>query len=631
MPRENSFSDSDGRSLTPDLPEAMDEFDEPNRKQRHNALPSPVLVSPTYSTRSPIAQGENGAPRVLVQSSTSQQANSPVNRPPGLLNGGWSHLTPKERFRMAARRVMAIKRSATLMSRKGQAGAEPGVDPRRASADLLYSHIHQECIVEIFDYSSLRSNAVRMTNTEFIEFMSNETVSMTEPWVKVRWINIAGMSWDVIKAVSIRYGIHPLALEDVFQTRGQTRSKVDYYTKHLFLRVLCHELEAREKSDLDYLAGKTRSASPEPMVPEYSSLDDEKPHAYEDENPFNTPPHHPVTRKRPLLPTSRKDLHLMFNRTGPALPSLIKTEKEAKKQRQRRLEEKASLEAIKRGEGVKVKVSPVFIFLFRDGTVISMQTTPNLSFTAPISHRLRQSDTVLRTSADPSLLVHSLLDLIVDKALDVVDEYHNIINKCERDIMLKPQIKHVRQLHILSGDLILHKRTLEPIKTLVYGLRRYDVDRCAALIDTSDTTNALKVVGFMSHKSKIYLADVFDHMDYILSSLNMYAGISENLINYTFNLASHEMNEVMRRLTLATIIFLPLTLLTGYFGMNFEAMWSVKNHSDLFFWEIAIPLMIVLVPIFIWPDLRRLGHYVKKRAVAQSTLRVHRSRHIKND
>lgn len=61
-------------------------------------------------------------------------------------------------------------------------------------------------------------------------------------------------------------------------------------------------------------------------------------------------------------------------------------------------------------------------------------------------------------------------------------------------------------MHILSGDLILHKRTLEPVKTLVYGLRRYDDDKCRALIDFSDPANKdVKVVGFMSHNSKIYL------------------------------------------------------------------------------------------------------------------------------
>lgn len=41
----------------------------------------------------------------------------------------------------------------------------------------------------------------------------------------------------------------------------------------------------------------------------------------------------------------------------------------------------------------------------------------------------------------------------------------------------------------------------------------------------------------MSHKSKIYLADVHDHMEHVMSSLDMYAAMSENLINYTFNVS----------------------------------------------------------------------------------------------
>lgn len=91
-------------------------------------------------------------------------------------------------------------------------------------------------------------------------------------------------------------------------------------------------------------------------------------------------------------------------------------------------------------------------------------------------------------------------------------------------------------MHILSGDLTLHKRTLEPIKTLIYGLRRYDVDRCAALVSSAGGDDR-KVEGFMTHKSKIYLADVHDHIDYIIGSLDMFSGISENLINYTFNVS----------------------------------------------------------------------------------------------
>jgi hypothetical protein len=61
------------------------------------------------------------------------------------------------------------------------------------------------------------------------------------------------------------------------------------------------------------------------------------------------------------------------------------------------------------------------------------------------------------------------------------------------------------QVHILSGDLILHKRTMEPIKQLVYGLRRYDLARATALAD--DNPN-VEIKGFMSHKAKVYLVRV---------------------------------------------------------------------------------------------------------------------------
>jgi len=281
-----------------------------------------------------------------------------------------------------------------------------------------------------------------------------------------------------------------------------------------------------------------------------------------------------------------------------------------------------TLEALKQGERVNVRVFPLFVFLFRDGTVISISPTSDLNFTAPITQRLRQADTGLRMSADPSLLVHALLDVVVDSVLEVIDEYHTKINKFERLILLKPGVRTVRDLHILSGDLILHKRTLEPIKTLIYSLRRYDLDRCAALVDTSIPANAnVQVAGYMSHKSKIYLADVYDHTVYILTSLDMFSGIAENLISYTFNVASYEMNQVMRRLTVITVIFLPLTLLTGYFGMNFDPMWSVQQNSDVLFWKITIPVMAVLIPLATLPDIKRLLHYAEKKMTAKTAVR----------
>jgi hypothetical protein len=84
---------------------------------------------------------------------------------------------------------------------------------------------------------------------------------------------------------------------------------------------------------------------------------------------------------------------------------------------------------------------------------------------------------------------------VVDEAVKITDKYHRRILKMERDILLKPKMRTVRDcmssllffflcysraplaVHIASGDLTLHKRTMGPISQLVYGLRRYDSDR----------------------------------------------------------------------------------------------------------------------------------------------------------
>ncbi|KAH8119713.1 hypothetical protein DFH11DRAFT_1753526 [Phellopilus nigrolimitatus] len=645
MTRENSFSDSDGRSLTPDLE------DEPDHAFIGPASPtaSPAAVVDTPTSATPAFQyppasidraGPNGlappsglppsqSPSVLFKEPSASGLTQTQSAPAAVPAGARPGLAGAERFRASVRKVIHMHRGSSALARGG-AGAEPGIDPRRASAFDHYGHLRERCTVELVDYSAVRASFGRMENKGLCELMADAKASAREPWAKVRWINVGGVSWDVVSALALKYDIHPLALEDVMHQRGnQGRSKADYYIKHLFIRVVRHILGPSDDEGSPFepaappITRLQRSSSPDP----YDEADERRSGsgswgAGEPDEEKTLAGSKFSTKKR--VGSMRKAMSAMDIEQGRQELNRERTGTMGSlRSHRKRAMESMTIEELKRGERVNVQTMPFFIFLFRDGTVISINKTTDLGFTAPIMARLRQRDTGLRATADPALLVQSLLDLIVDQALEVVDEYQHKILKLEHDILIKPRMKTVRYLHILSGDLTLHKRTLEPIKTLVYGLRRYDVDRCAALVSSmgADASNT-KIEGFMSHKSKIYLADVHDHIDYIIGSLDMFSGISENLINYTFNMASYEMNEVMRRLTMATIIFLPLTLLTGYFGMNFEAMWSVMHHSDLLFWEIALPVMAVIIPLFMWPDFERMAHYCQKKWAAHKVRKV---------
>ncbi|KAF8273845.1 hypothetical protein EI94DRAFT_1563103 [Lactarius quietus] len=605
MPRENSLSDVDGESLTSDEEVGITEVPVRSRSPQRRASASPPrLHSDTLKSAG------------SIKSSTSRKTRRDATIPE-VATIPKQTLSPKDRFRASVRKVIAVNRTSAIF-RRGGLGAEPGVDPRRQSAFAAFGNIRQKCIIDIIDYSSIRCSTGRMTNGEFVEFLNSRDASAPEPWVKVRWINIGGISWDVISALALKYDMHPLSIEDLLHRRSHSRSKADYYPKHLFIRVLCHTLGSSTRASRESASSPAAWSSPAAItgLPRSSS-----PHHFDDDKlgivdgGVYEVGH--VNDPDPMDDEFEADRATLIDPEvgGRRASALVK---------RRRAAAELTLEELKKGDRVDVRIEPMCIFLFRDGTVISFQSKPNFHLTDSIVTRIRQRDTTLRTTADPSLLVESLLDLVVDGALEVVDEYHARLSLLEQKVLIKSKVPTVRSLHILSGDLILHKRTLEPIKALVFSLRRYDVDRTAACLDLSSTTEDQKVVGYMSHKAKIYLADVHDHIEYALTSLDMYTAMAENLINYTFNMASYEMNEVMRRLTLCTIVFLPLTLLTGYFGMNFENMWSIHHgHTDIVFWIIAIPVMAVVVPSFMWAEIVRIHHYIKKNMLARNVSKVH--------
>ncbi|KAJ6606613.1 magnesium transporter [Mycena vulgaris] len=495
--------------------------------------------------------------------------------------------------------------TAKLRRQHSGVGDEPGINPRGDNADQKYGHFSQKCAIQVTDYSNDYFALKTISNEEFRNLTRRgQLPTPTKPF---RWINIGGISWDVISALALRYDLHSLALEDVLHEQGHNQSKADYYRQHLFLRILCHSLPTEE----DRISGPD-------AVSEYP---DGRNHRG---SHWRRAEARPVFSAEWVPPCGQ--LNAYFS-TKPTYGPL-----------QARQQQIMRIAALTKGDRVIVKHEPMFIFLLREGTVISIRPTQNVEFTQPVAERMNQHDSVIRTSEDPAILVEALLDLIVDRILEVMDEYQDKINQLEQDILMKPGMSTVRSLHILSGDLIMHKRTLEPIKSMLYGLRRYDQDRCAALGFGNDvppnqrqynadrygpdaglgvgvgsiiTAGKWGSEGYMSHKSKVYLADVYDHMDFVLTSPG------HNLINYAFNMASYEMNQVMRRLTLATIIFLPLTLLTGYFGMNFDAMWSVHNNSDVLFWIIALPLMGTIIPMFLYPDIKKLIHYIQKVMTAR--------------
>lgn len=76
--------------------------------------------------------------------------------------------------------------------------------------------------------------------------------------------------------------------------------------------------------------------------------------------------------------------------------------------------------------------------------------------------------------------------------------------------------------------------------------------------------------------------------------------------------------DMLLRLTTATIFFLPMTFITGYFGMNIEDFPAIR-HNETYFWIIAIPVIFVTMVILMKDNIGRwFTKHVQRRGIKQS-------------
>ena len=101
--------------------------------------------------------------------------------------------------------------------------------------------------------------------------------------------------------------------------------------------------------------------------------------------------------------------------------------------------------------------------------------------------------------------------------------------------------------------------------------------------------------------------DVMEHIERVTQHARRLEQSAETVVQIHFNAQSNRTNDIMRTLTAVTAIFLPLNLITGFFGMNFEFL-PLIHHPSAFWWTFAFMLLVVVVVLTIFLRKRYIAH-----------------------
>jgi magnesium transporter len=199
-------------------------------------------------------------------------------------------------------------------------------------------------------------------------------------------------------------------------------------------------------------------------------------------------------------------------------------------------------------EQVAMIVGPNYVLSFQEthGDVLD-----------PIRVRVREGKGAIRT-AGSSYLAYAILDTIVDAYYPVIEQLSAELEQLETSVVDDPAAWMVRDLNLIKAKLVVMRRGVWPQQEALTRLLRGDTK-------------------LVPDDVRLYLRDTHDHCTQLVDVIDSQRELVTSLMNTYLSLVANKTNDVMRLLTVVSSIFIPLTFVVGWYGMNFSRM--PETHS----------------------------------------------------
>ena len=182
-------------------------------------------------------------------------------------------------------------------------------------------------------------------------------------------------------------------------------------------------------------------------------------------------------------------------------------------------------------------------------------------------------------------LVYALLDATVDQIFPVLDAVGDSIEAVEEELLDKPTRASLKKLYEAKRLLLHLRRAAWPHREIFNALIRDDT-------------------GLIGRETQIFLRDCYDHITQIIDIIESYRDLTAGLMDLYLSSLGFRTNEIMRVLTVVTVLFIPLTFFAGVYGMNFNTdhKWNMPElnwpFGYVYFWVICLCSVVGMLLFF---------------------------------
>ena len=210
--------------------------------------------------------------------------------------------------------------------------------------------------------------------------------------------------------------------------------------------------------------------------------------------------------------------------------------------------------------------------------VVSNHNSPLYSVEA-VGQLVEEEGRPMRRGAD--FMAYALIDALVDNVLPTIDRMGDIAEEIEEEVIRSPRQSTLDDILKIKRSILRLHRVMAPQREVLNRLSRGEFS-------------------IVSEQARIFYRDIYDHVVRIEDLNQTLRDRADNALSTHLSAVANRQNESMKILAMVATIFMPLTLLAGIYGMNFENMpelgWSWGYYAVLG----IIGTVIVTVMCWFW-------------------------------
>ncbi len=227
-----------------------------------------------------------------------------------------------------------------------------------------------------------------------------------------------------------------------------------------------------------------------------------------------------------------------------------------------------------REEGLKI--SEIDMFLGHN-SVVTVHYDDHRIFDY-LYHRAQRDERLLSRGAD--FLFHALIDATVDNYNATLDILEYEVDQVEDDVLSGPDEETLRSIFTLRRDIVHLKRIVIPQMEVLSHFSR----------------DQFKLI---TSKAAVYFSDIHDHLVLISDIAEVHRQILNSSLEVYYSSVSTKTNEIIKVLTIFTVLFIPPTFLVGLWGMNFDFMPELDwKYGYIIALVIMLTIVLTLVAFF---------------------------------